>query len=168
MGDILYSKDKSIHKARGFNSVLSVLWRTILHDQKIGPDHFNRLLDSFIRYQAPRLMPRSDKPSLKGNLMKEFAKTNMTWRSMQKAILLVRMRRFKITFEAEYIDKPGAIVKHEVSVDLSLLYDPNQQFEQIYEDDRIETKLADQVDQVEKRLNESLKGFLEQSDKDQQ
>ena len=155
MHDILCAPDKSVTKAQGFDSALAALWRTILRDLKVRPELFNRLLDSFIRNQSGKLMSDYDRTSLKGNWMKEFAKPKMTWRSLMKGILLLRWGKVKITIEGESYDRPGVKSVHSITMDLSACYDPNNVFEKIYEDDRIETT-SERLDEIEKRFFQTV------------
>ncbi len=155
MKDILLSPNKNLHKITGFHGVLATLWRVILKDRDIRPEKFSRLLDYCIRTQSDRLFPRADRSSLKGNIMKEMAKPKLTWRSIMKGILIMRIRRFKITFSAEYCDQPGVFIDHVVSVDLSPFYNPDNVFDRIYEDDRVETN-----DEMITRLSEQISSIV--------
>lgn len=158
MADILYSHDKDIHKAKGFDGILAALWRTMLFDLKVRPELFNQLLDNFIKTRAAQLLPKQGAANLKGNWMKEFAKPQMTWRNIMKAILLLRVSKMKLTVELEYMDRPGMKTTHSVRADLTPYYDPNNVFDKIYEDERIETSVQ-KFDRVEQALSETVDKF---------
>lgn len=162
--EILQSPDKGISKANGFNSGLAMLWRKMLYDFNIGIDEYNRKMDIFVRTQAPRLMPNEDRSSIKGNLNKHFQKTQFTWRNFMMALLFLRVKRFRLTLGVEFQDRPGAMKSCSVEMDLSPFYNPQNVFEKLYTDERIEMEfetVAQQAEHVGNQFEKTMKEFEE-------
>jgi hypothetical protein len=139
MTDILNSESKGTENIRSFDGGLSLLWRTILRDHRVNASFFNQALNKFIRTYCRRLMSDYDMTSVKGNWMKAFAHPRMTWRTMMKALLLLRVKKLTLTVKLEYVDNRHAASVHSTTMDLSPYYDPSNVFDNAYSDEIIES-----------------------------
>lgn len=138
---ILMSKDKEMTKTHGGAGVLSRLLRRIFFDLGIGLQHWSSLLHEFVmdsRNGVPNT--RKDQTSMRGNLTKEFAREQMTWKVFIKAMRFMKFPRIDITVRAYRDD--GTYTDHTESVDFGNRRDINLFLEQLEQD---ETQEADGI-----------------------
>jgi len=112
---LLTDQDKGITKTHGSNGVLSRLWRQMLKDMNIGPSKFGALLQSYIldpRNRVPN--NRKDQISTRGNLTKEFARPQMTWKVFCKALRFLNINKIKFVIEAYHAN--GQVSLHSTMV----------------------------------------------------
>lgn len=112
---MLNAPDKEISKTYGANGVLSRLFRTILKDLNIGGIRFGAYLQAYIldgRHGVPA--NKKDQTSMRGNLTKEFARPQMTWKVFCKALRFLQLVRVEITLHAHH--RNGKISVHHTEV----------------------------------------------------
>lgn len=121
MGQLLASPDKGVNRTTGVNGVLSRLFRIMLLDNGVNPMRWGVLMHSFIndvRNGIPN--NKRDQTSIRGNITKEFARPQMTWKVFVKACRFLHIVHLKITIEATHAGKPNATI-HTVNVPLGNL-----------------------------------------------
>lgn len=127
---MLTSPDKGMTKTSGPNGVLSRLFRTILFDLNIGPAKFGYLLQDYVvdtRHGVPN--NRKDQTSMRGNLRKEFAKTQMTWKVFCKSLRFLQIRKMEINVKLfHYHHEPTT---HSTTVDFGERRDVQVYFEKL-------------------------------------
>lgn len=97
---LLSLPDKGQSETSGPNGVLTRLFRKILADLDIGPKRFDSLLEQFIRdsFSGKTSSPKVQ-TSMRGNLMKEFIKRQMTWKVFCKALLILQVVEFQLALK---------------------------------------------------------------------
>lgn len=109
---ILASTDKGVTRT---DNVLTRLFRTILLDCNIGPRLFDNLVKQYLHDPNSGI---DDNPTARnnhrGNLMKELATDNMTWRAFMKALHVLRVGKFELILN---IERKGVITQHVVFVE---------------------------------------------------
>ena len=101
MKAVLASPDKGISKTYGANGVLSRLFRQMLHDLNITGPRFGNLLYDYItdsRHGVPN--NKKDQTSIRGNLTKEFARPQMTWKVLCKALRFLQIVKIDLVIKA--------------------------------------------------------------------
>lgn len=103
MTQLLTSPDKGVNKTPGINGILSRLFRQLLLDNKIDGMRWGALMSDFIK-DARNGIPdnRRDQTSIRGNLTKEFARPQMTWKVFMKALRFIQTTNLKITLEVTH------------------------------------------------------------------
>lgn len=101
MARILLAHDKEITKTSGPNGVLSRLFRKMLLDLGIMPPKFGSFLQDYI-IDTQRNIPNNkrDQTSMRGNLTKEFAKPQMTWKVFCKALRFLQIIKIDLVIKA--------------------------------------------------------------------
>ena len=122
MSDILTDKQKMVGMTSGGSGVLARLWRTIFLDLDIGPIKFGKLLEEYVT-TASNGIPnnRKEQVSYRGNLIKEFAKSQMTWRIFIKALRFLNITRIEITLVATHFNT--TTTTHKTSLYLGSRHD---------------------------------------------
>ena len=101
MTAILESEDKMVNKTFGPSGVLSRLWRTILRDTGIGPTRYGEILNEHVLNPMNGVPNnRRDQISYRGNLTKELAKSQMTWKVFIKALKFLNVVKIELTIKA--------------------------------------------------------------------
>lgn len=122
MRDLLALPDRGVGKTSGIRGVLAKLFRTMLNDFNITQITYNRLLNDYVFVEAKHENNRRDRTSIRGNLNKEFSRPTMTWKVFNKAMMLLQVRRFRITIDVER--ENGTITSHQAFVDFRTHQDP--------------------------------------------
>lgn len=118
---MLSDPDKERDQTSGANGILARLWRTMLTELNVNAMKFNAYLESYI--QDPRNgVPnnRKDQTSHRGNLTKEFARPQMTWRVFCKGLRFLQFTEIKFIIQARHVT--GKVTEHTTSITLN---DPN-------------------------------------------
>ena len=103
MNNILTAPDKHQSKTYGGNGVLSRLWRLILLDLRVGPVEFGNMLHEYITNPINGVAGnRKAQISHRGNLTKEFARPQMTWKVFIKGLRFLNILKVRITLELYY------------------------------------------------------------------
>lgn len=108
MQQILSAPDKGASKTPGINGVLSRLFRLLMIDMKIDAMRWGSLMNAYIK-DARNDIPnnRRDQTSIRGNLTKEFARPQMTWKVFMKAMRFLQVSNVKITIEVTHSSRPN-------------------------------------------------------------
>lgn len=103
MNQLLTAPDKGAGKTPGINGVLSKLFRQLLLDLNVNPMRWGALMSDFIK-DVRNGVPdnRRDQTSIRGNLTKEFARPQMTWKVFMKAMRFLQVSNVKITIEVTH------------------------------------------------------------------
>ena len=117
--DILSDSNKKITEAE---NILSRLFRTMLYDLSIG----NRIFDNLVkRYLYDPNSGIKDDPTSRnnhrGNLMKELAAADMTWRVFMKALRVIGVEEFEIVVNVKR--KDTGKTSHVVYAENTLAYE---------------------------------------------
>ena len=156
---LLTSPDKGVNRTTGVNGVLSRMFRIMLLDNGINPMRWGVLMHSFIndvRNGVPN--NKRDQTSIRGNITKEFARPQMTWKVFVKAMRFLHIVHLKITIEATHAGKPNPTI-HTVNVPLG-----NISMQQMLEDTaepEIEGELEDEPEDAEEREQNQEQGLLD-------
>lgn len=87
--------------AYGYNGVLAGLFARVLYELKIGPLRWYALMADFINdSRNATVSNQKDRTSMRGNLLKEFSKEQMTWKVFMKGLRFLQVQRFQITIHA--------------------------------------------------------------------
>jgi hypothetical protein len=97
MANILAKTDKDIGNTSMANGVLSRLFRKMLMTMNVNENRWNLLMHAFLN-DARNGIPqtRKDQTSMRGNLTKEFARPQMTWKVFCKAMMFMQFTRFEV------------------------------------------------------------------------
>jgi len=118
MYDILESPDKHVHKTYGGNGVLSRLWRQMLLNLQIGPHQFGKMLESHVTNPINGVPNnRKDQISYRGNLTKEFAKPQMTWKVFMKALRFLNILNIELILVAKHRNMKFTVHKTFINFD---------------------------------------------------
>jgi hypothetical protein len=113
---ILHSEDKGVSKTSGANGVLSRLWRQMLLDLNIGPARYGDLMRDFVTDIRNGIAPtRKDQTSARGNITKEFARPQMTWKVFMKALRFLQVVKVEFAIKCHYAS--GRTTTHGTTVD---------------------------------------------------
>lgn len=101
-------------------SILSGLYRTILHELAIEESRFENLVQKYISRHAPEVSSKTQS-SIKTNYSSELLKSDMTWRVFVKGLKIVNIDEVHVGFQLWFShDKPSiASVQHLVLKDHS-------------------------------------------------
>lgn len=117
MANILAKTDKDVGNTYGPNGVLSRLFRKLLLTMNVNENRWNILMHAFLndpRNGVPNT--RKDQTSMRGNLTKEFARPQMTWKVFCKAMMFMQFVHFEVSIIAR--DKHGREVVFSTDVNL--------------------------------------------------
>lgn len=128
---ILTSEDKEVNKTFGSNGVLSRLFRKMLGDLNIGPSKFSSLLQEYI-LDARNKVPanKKDQTSMRGNLTKEFARPQMTWKVFCKAMRFLQIGKIEFVIKAHHAKTKGKTSLHSTVVDFGGPIEADDAFEE--------------------------------------
>lgn len=118
INQILGAPDKGVSRTHGLNGILSRLFRQLLMNLNVTPMYWGSLMNDFIK-DVRNGVPNNkrDQTSIRGNLTKEFARTQMTWKVFCKGLRFLQITNIKITIEATHRERQYPTV---VSVDVNL------------------------------------------------
>lgn len=124
MNQLLTAPDKGAGKTPGINGVLSKLFRQLLVDLNVNPMRWGALMADFIK-DVRNGVPdnRRDQTSIRGNLTKEFARPQMTWKVFMKAMRFLQVSNVKITLEVTHSARKNPVVT-SVNIPLGHLTPP--------------------------------------------
>jgi len=117
MANILAKTDKDVGGTYGPNGVLSRLFRKLLLTMNVNENRWNILMHAFLndpRNGVPNT--RKDQTSMRGNLTKEFARPQMTWKVFCKAMMFMQFVHFEVCIIAR--DKHGREIAFSTDVNL--------------------------------------------------
>lgn len=117
LAKMLNSPDKEVNKTSGANGVLSRLFRQILGDLNINPHRFEIHMLQFLgdpKNGYPN--NRRDQTSARGNLMKEFARPQMTWKVFCKALRFLSFTSIELTIIGK---RHGRETVHKTSINFT-------------------------------------------------
>jgi len=97
-------------------SILSRLYRTIMHDVGIDHQRYSALMERYIK-QAANDPNRQEKAMARAGLSKELLKDVMTWRSFIKGLQFLHVETFSITLTLTH--STGKKSKHILLVKMS-------------------------------------------------
>jgi hypothetical protein len=115
LNSLLNSPDKEVSKTSGANGVLSRLWRQMLFDLDITLPKFGAYLQAYIldpRNGVPN--NRKDQISMRGNLTKEFTRSQMTWKVFCKALRFLNIVKIELIIKAHHHN--GKITRHSTFI----------------------------------------------------
>jgi hypothetical protein len=128
---ILHSEDKGVSKTSGANGVLSRLWRQMLLDLNIGPARYGDLMRDFVTDIRNGIAPtRKDQTSARGNITKEFARPQMTWKVFMKALRFLQVTKVEFAIKCHYAN--GRTTTHGTTVDFGTRPQINQFLEELH------------------------------------
>jgi hypothetical protein len=116
---LLGQADKGASGTYGAGGVLSRLWRQQLKDLGINIQRWNDLMYKFVtdpRNGYPN--NKRDQQSARGNLTKEFARPQMTWKVFMKAQRFLGVKDLTIAIECNFIDGRRSV--HSAPVNFGL------------------------------------------------
>lgn len=117
MANILSKTDKDVGSPYGPNGVLARLFRKLLLTMNVNENRWNILMHAFLndpRNGVPNT--RKDQTSMRGNLTKEFARPQMTWKVFCKAMMFMQFVHFEVSIIAR--DKHGREIAFSTDVNL--------------------------------------------------
>lgn len=114
---MLMSQDKHMSNTHGPNGVLSRLFRQILIDLNVGPQRYGTLMRDYITDQR-NLIPanKRDQTSERGNINKEFYRSQMTWRVFMKGLRFLQFTKVRFIIQATHTN--GTVTEHATVIDL--------------------------------------------------
>lgn len=113
LSKMLASESKGMEKAYGTKGILTKLFRQMLQDLNIGPARFGKYLQDYImdsRYGVPN--NKKDQTSMRGNLVKDFSKPEMSWNVFCNALRFLQI--VKIEFAVKAYHANGQTSLHSV------------------------------------------------------
>jgi hypothetical protein len=140
---ILQSPDKHVGQTSGANGVLANLFRKMLKKEEVNIPRWGSLMGDFItdvRNGVPN--NKKDQTSIRGNLTKEFARPQMTWKVFCKALRFLQVIKFELVINAHF--GRGKSVSYYTTVDLG---QRNQNIHHLLDD--LETEEPDEPDELD-------------------
>lgn len=113
---LLGQSDKGKGKTQGAGGVLSRLWRQMLKDLGVNIQRWNDLMYNFVtdpRNGYPS--NKRDQQSARGNLVKELARDQMTWKVFMKALRFLGVKDVTIAIECNFHNGRRSV--HSTKVD---------------------------------------------------
>lgn len=135
LAQILNSPDKGIKRTSGVAGSLSRLFRIILRDLDVMGPRFGALMNQFVtsaRQGGGGADTKHAQTSLRGNLTKEFARDQMTWKVFCKGLRFLQFTKVEIWIKAHHAS--GKVSIHGDVVNLRL-DEPYADFEAELEQD---------------------------------
>jgi hypothetical protein len=131
---ILTAPDKGISSAQ---SVLSLLFRTLLFHRAVGTSKWDRLVENYLDDPRTGVYNNPGKRSTeRGNLNRTLLADTMTWRTFHdKGLRLLNPTLTRITVENVYADGERGVATVEVTPQANL---SREELEKIYEQDEVE------------------------------
>lgn len=117
--DLQMRPDRGVGNTSGISGVLSQLFRQMVWDMNVSGSKWSEYLNQYAKGEAVHHQNKRDIASIRGNLNKEFSRINMTWKVFCKAMMFLRVRRFKIIILAEM--ETGEVKEYSSIVDSSLV-----------------------------------------------
>ena len=101
MNEILLDDEKRCMDPPGLLGTLAKLFRIMLRDMNVGPQTWGTLMCDFM-LDVRNCVPQEGKKrtSTKGNLMKEFARERMSWRTWCKALRFLQFWKIEFSVTA--------------------------------------------------------------------
>lgn len=117
--------DDPMKKIIESENLLTRLFRTILFDLNIGGRRFDALVKRYL--MDPNSGIKDDKTARnnhRGNLMKELAAADMTWRVFMKALRVVGAVEFEVVVNMRHmVDGKLVLTSHVVKAENAITYD---------------------------------------------
>lgn len=122
MEQILTAPTCRVEETAGQGGVLAALFRTILRDNGITPMRWQQLIssDSIARKFAAKKQKEqgiSSRHLSTGNIGRELAQPNISWKVFTKGLGLLQIKRFKLNVQITHSDGKETI--HTVAVSLN-------------------------------------------------
>lgn len=118
---------------KGAGGILAKLLRRIFFNDKVTNLMWLQLMNDFMsdmRNGIPN--NKADRTSSRGNLTKEFARDQLTWKSFCRACRFLQIWKFELSIKAYYYD--GRVRRHGIPVNLGTRPQVNQLLEVLHED----------------------------------
>lgn len=116
LSDLAGMRDKGVSKTAGSAGILSRLFRQMMLDLNISPLKIHELMQAYIldpRNGVPN--NRRDQISERGNLTKELARPQMTWKIFCKSLRFIGIRKVRLTLVATHAN--GVETTHGTFID---------------------------------------------------
>ena len=114
--DLLHNPDRGVGKSSSIPTVLSTLFKELVLSMGMEPElWYTYIKDYALREAIHRNNPR-DIASIRGNLNKEFLRKTMTWKVFVKAMMFLKVKRFRIIVIAQFENNKIVEVSHLVDV----------------------------------------------------
>ena len=116
MQKVIAAPDKQVSKTSGANGVLSRLFRQVMSDLNVTGPRFGNLLQHYIldsRYGIPN--NKKDQASKRGNMTRELASAQMTWKIFIKAMRILQFTKVEFIINCHHQD--GKTSLHSTVVD---------------------------------------------------
>ena len=97
-------------------SVLSVMYKSILFELGITPTKFNRLLDQYIRRYCDAKNAK-EVSSERGNIRKELLGRTLSWKGFMKGFYLLNAKRFTIIIEITHASNKTTTHRRVIELD---------------------------------------------------
>lgn len=138
---ILAATDKGVNRTSGANGVLARLFRQMLLDLGISHSKWSTLMYDFIT-DVKNGVPnnKKDQTSMRGNLTKEFARPQMTWKVFCKAMRFLQICNIEIVIKARHLN--GSTSLHSTSVDFGRRKDLAEFLAEVNKPDDVEDDLG--------------------------
>jgi hypothetical protein len=116
---LLSQADKGTSGTSGAGGVLSRLWRQQLKDLGINIQRWNDLMYTFVTDPRNGFPPtKRDQQSARGNLVKELARPQMTWKVYMKAQRFLGVSDMTIAIECNYVNGKRSV--HSTAVNFGV------------------------------------------------
>jgi len=124
---ILEDTRKLTHKTHGPSGVLSRLWRQILLDSGITLARYNSIMEAHI-LDVKNGVPNNkrDQISYRGNMTKELAKPQMSWKVFMKALKFLNITNIELTIACTHSNKRTTV--HSTKVNLGNIHSDPKDF----------------------------------------
>lgn len=171
----LSKKDKGASEVR---TVLARLTRTILRDLNIGPQRFNTLMKGYLANPINGIPQNTkDRSSAQGNLTKALLREQVTWKTIEKLLILLRTTGFRLSVdlkrhgETEWTNHTLNYEHFSAGYDDEAVLEAAKQFERVwYITNTVteETHITDESTELVRRLelnDRELNDLLETSER---
>lgn len=141
--DLLHNPDRGVGKTSSIPTVLTTLFKELVLSMGMGHElWYTYIKDYALREAIHRNNPR-DIASIRGNLNKEFLRKTMTWKVFVKAMMFLKVKRFRIIIVAQFENNKVVEVSH--LVDVNTAYQEPKAFPVIDEIEKAEKKYLNPI-----------------------
>lgn len=153
--DLLHSPDRGVGKTSSIPTVLSTLFGELVVSLGMELNSWTQYIKDYaVREAIHRNNPR-DIASIRGNLNKEFLRKTMTWKVFVKAMMFLKIRRFRIIIIAQV--ENGKVIEVSQLVDFNTATTPPKTFPILEEIEQSQLKFLNPITSDYSKINTEVK-----------
>lgn len=151
---ILHTPNRDIHNTN--MNPLARLVRVVFADLNIKPNRFHMMLNKYLDDPMNGFHTPEKRSSERGNIQKELAKPNITWKTVVKLVRVLNPKRIRLSLEFDWHD--GKTTRHVVQTEVRAGHDIDIM--------GIITNVNNKVPKTDPRRNSDVVKYLDMLDDD--